>query len=129
MPQTPEKILERWLEHVNRLEADSAAGLYDEKSVLLPTFSPHALSKPLQISEYFRQLATREGLRVELHTETVRKTETGDGTCILTGIYSFHFAVDDANLTFPSRFTFFLDTSRERPILHHHSSQIPRNLS
>lgn len=129
MSKSPEEILERWIAHVNGLDVEGVAGLYDSTSTLLPTFSPHCLSVPGEISEYFRQLSTREHMRVELHPKTVRKMESGNHTYIMTGIYSFHFVVDDANLTFPSRFTFVLDVSREKPIIHHHSSQIPRTLS
>jgi hypothetical protein len=126
---TPEKILERWMEYVNKLEVQSVVDLYDDKSMLLPTFSPHCISNPQQIKEYFMQLSTRKDMRVELHQGTIRKAKIGENKYIVTGIYSFQFVVDDANLTFPSRFTFVLDVSSAKPIIHHHSSQIPRTLS
>jgi hypothetical protein len=126
---TPEKILERWVEHVNKLEVESVVDLYDDKSMFLPTFSPHSISQSQQIKEYFMQLSTRKDMRVELHHGTICKTEIGEHKYILTGIYSFHFTVDDKNLTFPSRFTFVLDVSSKNPIIHHHSSEIPRTLS
>jgi len=129
MPDTPEKILEQWIEYVNQLEVESVVDLYDDKSIFLPTFSPHRISKPQQINEYFRQLSTRQNMRVELQSGTLRKVAIGENKYIITGIYSFHFVVDDTNLTFPSRFTFILDISKEKPIIHHHSSQIPRTLS
>ena len=129
MSDTPENVLKRWVEHVNKLEVESVVNLYDDKSTLLPTFSPHCLSTPRQIDEYFRQLATKRDLRVELHPETLIKTEIGAGKYIMTGIYSFHFVVDDTSLTFPSRFTFIIDITKETPIIHHHSSQVPRTLS
>lgn len=129
MSDTPESILELWIEHINRLEVESVVNLYGDKSMFLPTFSPHCISERQQIKEYFRQLSTRKNIRVELHPGTLRKMEIGENKYIMTGIYSFHFVVDDANLTFPSRFTFILDVSREKPIIHHHSSQIPRTLS
>jgi hypothetical protein len=129
MSNTPEEILEGWMEYVNKLEVERVVSLYDNRSTFLPTFSPHCISKPQQINEYFRQLTTRKNMRVELHPKTLRRMEIGENTYIMTGIYSFHFVVDDANLTFPSRFTFVLDISKEKPIIHHHSSQIPRTLS
>jgi hypothetical protein len=124
MTNTPEMILQRWIEYVNKLEVDNIVSLYGETSTLLPTFSPDSLSKPEHIKEYFMQLATRKNLSINLHNETLRKYEIGKNT-----IYSFHYMVDDANLTFPSRFTFIIDTSKKKPILHHHSSQVPRKLS
>ena len=129
MSNTPENVLERWMENVNKLEVESIAGLYDDESILLPTFSPHRISKPIQVKEYFSQLSTRKNMRVELHSGTLRKSELGESRYIMTGIYSFHFVEDGANLTFPSRFTFILDVTREKPIIHHHSSQIPRALT
>ncbi len=129
MSNTPEKILKRWIDYVNKLEVENVIKLYDSKSTLLPTFVQNSLSTPQQIKEYFEQLSTRKNLRVNLHAETLNKYDMGDNKYILMGIYSFHFIVDDASLTFPSRFTFILDISRDNPILHHHSSQIPRTLS
>jgi hypothetical protein len=129
MVNKPETILKRWIEYVNKLEVDRVVQLYGETSTLLPTFSPHCFSTPGQIKEYFTQLATRQNMRVDLHAETVKLVELDGNKYILMGIYSFHFIVDGANLTFPSRFTFVLDTSREKPIIHHQSSQIPRTLS
>lgn len=129
MSDRAEDILERWMEYVNKKEVEKVVNLYDDKSILLPTFSPHRMSNPQQIKEYFKQLSTRQNIRVELHTETLRKIEIGENKYIMTGIYSFHFVVDDANLTFPSRFTFIIDIKKEKPIIHHHSSQIPRTLS
>lgn len=129
MSHEAEKVLERWMEHVNNLEAESVAELYDETSTLLPTFSPHSLSSTEEIREYFRQLSMRKDVRVELHRETLKSRRMGEHIHVLTGIYSFHFVVDEASLTFPSRFTFVLDLSRGKPIIHHHSSQIPRTLS
>jgi hypothetical protein len=129
MSDTPEETLALWIECVNKLEMERVVKLYDEGSTMLPTFSPHCLSESRQIKEYFQQLSTRQSMRVDLHTETLKIMELDENKYILTGIYSFHFVVDDADLTFPSRFTLIIDTSRDKPILHHHSSQIPRTLS
>jgi len=129
MSDTPENILERWIEYVNKLEVENIVDLYDNESILMPTFSPHRISIPQQIKEYFRQLSTRKNMSVELHSGTLKKTEIGENKYILSGIYSFHFVVDDVGLTFPSRFTFILDVTREKPIIHHHSSQMPRTLT
>jgi hypothetical protein len=129
MSNTPEEILERWMEYVNKLEVERVANLYDNRCTLLPTFSPHCISTPQQINEYFRQMSARKNMRVELHPDTLRKMKIDESKYIMTGTYSFHFLADDANLIFPSRFTFILDISKEKPIIHHHSSQLPRTLS
>ncbi len=129
MSDTAEKILDQWITYVNRLEVENVIKLYNDKSTLLPTFGQNCLSTPQQMKQYFKQLAARKNLRVDLHAETLKKYDIGENKHILMGIYSFHFIVDEARLTFPSRFTFILDMSKENPILHHHSSQIPRTLS
>jgi hypothetical protein len=129
MTNAPEAILERWIEYVNGREVENVVSLYDEECTILPTFSPHSLATLQEIRDYFTQLSTRKNICVNIHNETLRKCEIGEGKSVLMGIYSFSFMVDDATLTFPSRFTFVLDISKERPILHHHSSQIPRTLS
>jgi hypothetical protein len=126
LTDAPENILKRWIDCVNKSDVENVVNLYDNKSILLPTFSPHRISTSLQIKEYFMQFSARQNLKVELHTGTLSKTEIGENKYIMTGTYSFHFVENDANLTFPSRFTFILDISKERPIIHHHSSQIPR---
>ena len=128
MSNTPEKILEQWIEYVNELEVENVIKLYDYKSIILPTFTQDPLSTPKQIKEYFKHLSSRKNLRVDLHAETLTKYKIDEHKYILIGTYSFHYIVDDESLTLPSRFTFLLDMSRERPILHHHSSQIPRTL-
>jgi len=129
MSDGPIEILERWIRYVNTLEVEKSVNLYNDNSTLLPTFSPNSISEPEQIKLYFQKLSTRKNLRVELHKEALRKTDLGENKYVLTGIYSFHFLVDDASQAFPSRFTFILDVSNEKPIIHHHSSQIPRTPS
>jgi hypothetical protein len=57
----------------------------------------------------------------------VQQPVGASGYC-LCGIYCWRFAVDGEPLSFEARFSYFMDTARPRPILHHHSSQIPRML-
>ncbi|NIM70923.1 MAG: DUF4440 domain-containing protein [Xanthomonadales bacterium] len=129
MTQTARDVLLQWIDRVGRADPDAVLELYAEHATLLPTFSPHALASTQAISAYFHQLATRSNLQVELHGGSVREMQVGEYMFVLTGVYSFRFDVDEDNLTFPSRFTFVIDVSSARPILHHHSSQVPRTLS
>ena len=46
MSNTPEKILEQWIEYVNEVEIESVIKLYDYKSIILPTFTQDPLSTP-----------------------------------------------------------------------------------
>lgn len=103
--------------------------LYSQHAVLIPTFSPHTVGAPEGIRNYFEQLATRDNLKVRLHEKSLRKQSISNQVHALSGIYTFEFEVDQVLLAFPSRFTFVVDLSLENPILHHHSSQVPRNLS
>lgn len=122
------QILDTWVQTVRAGDLDGVVGMYAEGSVLLPTFSPHRIATDGELRKYFSALFAREALRVELHEESLRVIPVGATTATLIGIYSFSFSVDGSVLTFPSRFTFVIDTSRQAPILHHHSSQIPRTL-
>ena len=127
--KTPEEVLFQWVTRVCSGNASDIAALYNEAAVLIPTFSPHTVTSPEGITAYFEQLATREGLGVRLHNKALRKQSQSEMLHTLSGICSFEFEVDQVLLSFPSRFTFVMDISLERPILHHHSSQVPRNLS
>jgi len=118
-----------WAQYINENNLKGVVDLYNDSFVLLPTFSPHIVITVEKLNDYFVRLASRDGLVVELHTKNVRCQQTGEQTYVVTGVYSFKFEIDETLLTFPSRFTFVLDLAQDKPILHHHSSQVPRNLS
>ena len=124
-----EEVLFQWVSRVCSGNPDDIAALYHESVVLVPTFSPHTVTTPEGVREYFGQLATREGMGVRLHNKALRKQSLSETVHTLSGIYSFEFEVDQVLLSFPSRFSFVMDISLPKPILHHHSSQVPRNLS
>ena len=124
-----EEVLFQWVSRVCSGKPDDIAELYHESAVLVPTFSPHTVTAPEGVRHYFSQLASRDGLGVRLHNKALRKQSLSDTVHTLSGIYSFEFEVDQVLLSFPSRFSFMVDISLPKPILHHHSSQVPRNLS
>ena len=121
--------LQAWLEAVNARDLNRVLGLYAEDAVLMATFAPKAIRREADRRAYFEQLAARPGLKVSLHDRTVRSQLITDGWEIVSGIYRFELEIDDEPLTFEARFTIVLNPNAERPILHHHSSQIPRILS
>mgnify|MGYP001806078369 CR=1 FL=1 len=127
--QNAEEVLSEWISGICTGEIDKVEQLYHEQAVLIPTFSPHTVNTPDGIRNYFEQLATRDNLRVRLYEKSLKKQPLGGNAWILGGIYAFEFEVDQMLLTFPSRFTFAVNLEHERPIIHHHSSQVPRNLS
>jgi hypothetical protein len=127
--QNAEDVLSEWITGICNGAIDKVEQLYHEHAVLIPTFSPHTVNTTEGIRGYFEQLATRDKLQVRMYEKSLKKQFLGSGAWILSGIYAFEFEVDQLLLTFPSRFTFAVNLEYEKPIIHHHSSQVPRNLS
>jgi hypothetical protein len=127
--QNAEDVLSEWITGICTGEIKKVGQLYHEQAVLIPTFSPHTVSNTEGILHYFEQLATRDNLQVRLYEKSLKKQFLGGNAWILSGTYAFEFEVDQLLLTFPSRFTFAVNLEYEKPIVHHHSSQVPRNLS
>lgn len=124
----PNRFLEKWAQLVGQRELESVLALYDETAVLIPTFSNRLLNRPELIRGYFETLCGRDGLAISLHEKPRLVSPIGGGLHALAGIYRWRFAVEDEPLDFEARFSFLLDLERPRPILHHHSSQVPRML-
>jgi len=123
------EVILAWVDIANRRRPGTVYSLYADGSALLPTFSPHTLRTEDTRKGYFDLLASRPGMEVFLHEKTLRIQSIAPNIEIATGIYRFQFAIDDEPLVFEARFSFVMDLSLEAPILHHHSSQIPRTLS
>ena len=126
--KTPQDILEQWLQAVNNGDVESLLGLYDSQAVLIPTFSNRILNTPDKLRAYFVRLGSREELSVALHEKTVIVQELPSQIFALSGIYNWRFMVEGELLNFEARFSYGMDLSRPGPIVHHHSSQIPRML-
>ena len=128
MIKKPKDILEQWMQAVNEGDIEKLLSLYDNKAVLIPTFSNRLLNTPEKLRDYFEKLGNREDLSIALHEKTLIIQELGNEFYSLSGIYNWRFAVDGELLNFEARFSYVLDLSKPNPILHHHSSQIPRML-
>jgi len=126
--KTPRDILAQWMKAVNDGDVESLLSLYDSQAVLIPTFSNRLLNTPAKLREYFERLSSREELSIALHEKTLIIQELQNQVALLSGIYNWRFSVDGELLNFEARFSYVLDISRHSPILHHHSSQIPRML-
>ena len=126
--KNPETVLKEWMRAVNHADVEGLLALYDENAVLIPTFSNRLLNKFGSIREYFERLASREELSIALHERTLGIQSLGGDFHALHGIYCWRFAIDGEILSFEARFSYMLDLGRPRPIVHHHSSQIPRML-
>ena len=128
MMKTPQDVLKQWMQAVNNGDVESLLGLYDRQAVLIPTFSNRLLNTPDKLREYFEKLGSREELSIALHEKTLIVQELENEIFSLSGIYNWRFIVDGELLNFEARFSYVIDLSRPNPILHHHSSQIPRAL-
>lgn len=128
MKKTPKEILKNWLCAVNNGEIENVLQLYHTDAILIPTFSSRILKTPESIREYFERLSTRDELSVALHDKTLVTQTLSEDICTAAGIYCWRFAIDGQLLNFEARFSYALNLALDKPIIHHHSSQIPRVL-
>ena len=128
MKQSPRDILDQWMQAVNNADIEGLLSLYDPEAVLIPTFSNRILNTPERLRDYFEKLGSRPELSIALHEKTVIIQELQNELYALAGIYNWRFAVDGELLNFEARFSYLFDLSKPKPIVHHHSSQIPRTL-
>ena len=124
--KTPESLLKEWMQAINDGNVEALLALYDEKAVLIPTFSNRLLGKPESIRDYFERVCSREELSIALHEKTLNVQPIKDEVYGMHGIYCWRFAVDGELLSFEARFSYVLDLGLTSPIIQHHSSQIPR---
>jgi len=122
----PSEILNQWIQAVNKADLDKLLSLYDQNAVLIPTFSNKILNTPEKIRDYFEKLGSREDLSIALHEKTLFVQKITEVIHVLNGIYNWRFKVDEEILNFEARFSYMIDLSRTSPIVHHHSSQVPR---
>ena len=124
--QSPEIIIDHWAEYFNNGNLEGLLDMYHEEATLLPTFSPNLLSTLEQIEEYFVRTIEHQA-SVEIDDSQTIKRKLSENIYLLTGFYSFYFD-NNRKREFKSRFTFLIDLSTEKPIQHHHSSQISESL-
>jgi len=128
MAVSPETVLKTWMSHINEGNIESLLTLYDGNAVLIPTFSNRLLNTPEKIRKYFENLVSREELSIALHEKTLVVQPIRDNLYSMCGIYCWRFAVEGELLSFEARFSFIIDPNQPSPIIHHHTSQIPRTL-
>ena len=124
----PEKIMKEWMDGINTANVEKLISLYDEKAVLIPTFSNRLLDTQDKIRDYFEKVGDKKDLSISLHEKTLISQELQNQLYSLSGIYTWRFSIDGEPYSFEARFTYVFDLSKDNPILHHHSSQIPRML-
>lgn len=122
----PEDVLKAWITAVNAGDIKNLLSLYDERAILIPTFSNRLLNNPEKIRDYFEKLGSRQELSIALHEKTLGVQSIGEDVYALSGIYCWRFLLEDELLSFEARFSYLVDLKKSKPIIHHHSSQIPR---
>ena len=120
--QSPENIIDHWAEHFNNGNLEHLLDMYHEEATLLPTFSPNLLSTLEQIEEYFFRTIEHQA-SVEIDDGKIIKKKLSENIYLMTGFYIFYLD-NNHKREFKSQFTFLIDLTTERPIQHHHSSQI-----
>ena len=126
MIREPHEMVERWMELVHKRELEKILTLYDQKAILIPTFSDSIQNTPEKIREYFKKLLGRNNLKLTLHPKTIRTQQLNETLFVVSGIYQWKFNVENELITYEARFTYVIDVTNTSPIIHHHSSQIPR---
>ncbi|MFP6899804.1 MAG: hypothetical protein VCA36_02605 [Opitutales bacterium] len=113
---------------VNSLEVEDLLALYDDDAVFLPTFSDDFLTNKEGIRGYFEELRGEGDIKVSLDEESLLEQTLSDGLHSISGIYRWRFGKSEEGVLLDARFTFILDLGRSSPVLHHHSSRLPRKL-
>jgi len=121
--QSPENIVNHWVEYFNNGNLECILDMYHEGATLLPTFLPNLLTTPEQIEDYF--VRTIEGqASVEIDDSKTINKKLSENMYLMTGAYIF--CLNKKNDTkYLSWFTFLIDLSVDSPIRHHHSSRVP----
>ena len=121
--QSPENIVNQWVEYFNNGNLECILDMYHEGATLLPTFLPNLLTTPEQIEDYF--VRTIEGqASVEIDDSKTINKKLSENMYLMTGVYIF--CLNKKNDTkYLSWFTFLIDLSVDSPIRHHHSSRVP----
>jgi hypothetical protein len=119
------KALDQWIMLVNALEVESVLAFYDEGAVLLPTFSDVLINDKEGIRGYFEKLRDENGVKVWLDEGSLMEQTLADGLHAISGIYRWRLGGDEETVVI-ARFTFVMDLSLSSPILHHHSSELPK---
>lgn len=116
-----EDILALWVDYFNKADVDNLAGLYNSNSALIPTFAIDTLFDNKAIKSYMKNCINNHDATVKFEQDSIINQKLGNDTYLLSGMYTFPFNDGDKE-QYLSNFTFILDTSSDKTILHHHSS-------
>ncbi len=122
---TPQEVLNRWLDAANAGDVEGLLNLYDDAAVLLPTFQGKILDTPDGIRAYFEKLAGYDTLSVAIEEGSLHVQEAAGSVHVLGGNYDWAWSTGGQSTQCRARFTYVVNPAADKPILHHHSSQIP----
>ncbi len=128
MTMTAKDILNTWIGAIEKRDVEQVLALYHPTAILIPTFSDVILNTPGKIRQYFERLTGRQGLQISVHAKTVHEQTLPPDLSVLSGIYTWKFRVEEELITYEARFSFVMNSKGAAPIMHHHSSQIPRTV-
>ena len=120
---TPESVLEQWAQCFNNGDLDGITRLYHIDSTLLPTFKPVLMNSRDQISGYF-SAAIGGKASIDFNVKKSIRTKLSESTYLMTGSYIFCLPSKGGE-EYESWYSFVIDTDKNSPIMHHHSSRVP----
>ena len=120
---TPESVLEQWAQCFNNGDLDGITRLYHIDSTLLPTFKPVLMNSRDQISGYFSAAISGKA-SIDFNVKKSIRTELSESTYLMTGSYIFCLPSKGGE-EYESWYSFIIDTTKDSPIMHHHSSRVP----
>lgn len=124
MFDSPQQVLEFWVNGINSRKLNEVVDLYDENAVLIPTFSNKCLDNLDAIRSYFEKLSRYQDLHVELHDETLCVQRLSPVLYSMSGNYFWRLKDAGEVSGVEARFTFTINIKHAKPIIHHHSSSL-----
>jgi uncharacterized protein (TIGR02246 family) len=121
--QDVETLGANWGKALASRDPQQIVALYDQKAVLLATFS-NELDTSTELLDYFVGLTQKEGLNVEFNEQNIRVLD--ENTASNSGLYTFSYVEGDKTVYVPARYTFLYEKVGDQwLILEHHSSIRP----
>ena len=120
------KVLMDWLNKVNTGDIEGVLSMYSDGAVLLPTFSDEIRTTGDDIRSYFVMISSSDRVVVELDSDSMIVQQLTETIFTIGGIYSWLLVKGDEERNFLARFTYTIDISSNKPIIHHHSSVVPQ---
>ena len=120
------KVLMDWLNKVNTGDIEGVLSMYSDGAVLLPTFSDEIRTTGDDIRSYFVMISSSDRVVVELDSDSMIVQQLTETIFTIGGIYSCLLVKGDEERNFLARFTYTIDISSNKPIIHHHSSVVPQ---